>query len=272
MIMKNIKFLISLLVIWLFSITSLSAEYTTTSSSNGYNTAITDNSLNFKAELIDGKVHTSWTAYDNSDSFKWYKVVRSTKKSNPVYPDDGYIKYYWEVNSTEYIDSKPPVGLNYYRVCAITHEKNRYCSNVVKVNIEKTEMAICTMEYAPVCGKKDGKYKTYSNKCMLKSSSATYKYYGECKDQTTNSTWLNYKLKNKADIIVKKFVYKIDKKDINNSDKAKILNKVIDRLNSLKDSKPKLEEIIWYLVEKLNEQVSKYDDDFSDIESIFGEY
>lgn len=52
---------------------------------------------------------------------------------------------------------------------------------------------MCTMEYAPVCGKTAVKscmgpgcaseYKTYSNKCMLEGDGAEYKYAGECKNE-----------------------------------------------------------------------------------------
>jgi len=37
---------------------------------------------------------------------------------------------------------------------------------------KEEEMTVCTMEYAPVCGKKDGKYKMYSNNCMREAANA----------------------------------------------------------------------------------------------------
>ena len=64
----------------------------------------------------------------------------------------------------------------------MTYENNRYCSNVVKIYVEE-KPTVCTMEYAPVCGKKDNVYKTYSNKCMLNADGAYYKYYGKCKEE-----------------------------------------------------------------------------------------
>ncbi|MBY0328831.1 hypothetical protein K2Q02_01920, partial [Patescibacteria group bacterium] len=59
---------------------------------------------------------------------------------------------------------------------------------------------MCTMQYAPVCGKKDTgvrcvttpcpsyEIKTYGNSCMLKGDKAEYLYEGECKTESTTVT------------------------------------------------------------------------------------
>lgn len=39
---------------------------------------------------------------------------------------------------------------------------------------------MCTMQYDPVCGTKDGVYKTYGNGCVLGNEGATYQHAGEC--------------------------------------------------------------------------------------------
>ncbi len=41
---------------------------------------------------------------------------------------------------------------------------------------------MCTMQYQPVCGTKDGVYKTYGNSCVLGVEKATYQHDGECTD------------------------------------------------------------------------------------------
>lgn len=82
----------------------------------------------------------------------------------------------------------------YVRLCAITHNNERFCSGSRKVSLNqetpKTESPImCTMEYAPVCGQLNVPVmkgssiptKTFSNKCMLGAEKAKFLYEGECK-------------------------------------------------------------------------------------------
>lgn len=46
------------------------------------------------------------------------------------------------------------------------------------------EPVMCTLEYAPMCGKAaDGSVKTYGNSCMLSAAKATKLYEGECKTE-----------------------------------------------------------------------------------------
>jgi len=83
-----------------------------------------------------GAVDLSWTKYMGGD-LKWYKVVRSSTNSSPYYPVDGYIQVYTDSAQVSFVDNNPSVGVNYYRVCVITNENKRGCSNTVK--IEKGE-------------------------------------------------------------------------------------------------------------------------------------
>lgn len=282
--MKKVLLVIITLGITLFSWYFASAE-------NNYkyesqNKLIIDNSLNFSAKLENWNVYTSWKSFNKNEKFKYYKIVRSSKKSNPVYPDDWYIKYYDDLNKVEFKDSKPLNWTAYYRVCAITHENDRYCSNVVKVQNEK-EMIACTKEYSPVCWYRDWKYKTYSNKCMLKSDDAYYKYSWKCKEPTdnwkepnkeskkVNNIW-NIKsqnipntLKKKSNNLIVSFIKKLDNKWYSNEKNVEIINWVIKKLNVLEEKKPSLSNIINYLIELLKEYKEKYDDSFSDIENIF---
>jgi len=87
--------------------------------------------MNFTATLENGAVHMNWTPY-TTDGFNYYKVIRSTTNSNPVYPDDSYIKADGNPDASGYIDYSPKSGTAYYRVCSIA-SPNRYCSNVVAI-------------------------------------------------------------------------------------------------------------------------------------------
>lgn len=90
-----------------------------------------NNNLNFQATYQNGMVNMTWSHFTpTSSTWKYRKVVRSTSKTNPVYPDDGYIKYAGDINFTSYTDTTPPAGTVYYGVCAITandYGKYRNC-------------------------------------------------------------------------------------------------------------------------------------------------
>ena len=410
--MKNIKIFFTLLIISALSFlvvnTSVNAiTATTTTISSEYNTPIAANDMYFKAEYIDWNIKTSWRAYDKDEKLKYYKVIRSTTNTNPIYPEDGYIKYSSDINFTEYLDTNVPIWTSYYRVCAITYENNRYCSNVVKTYryvtwdspvvctadakvcpdgsyvsrtgpncefavCEEENPLICTMEYAPVCAQPPMPTcpewmicaqvipapKTYSNKCVMANAKAKYLYSWECKDIPVSiwgdkdehgcytSAWYSWcDAKNKClrtweekceaetpvvpkncvswydgcntcgavdweltycterycvdsektvakcieykaavwsqlssttrwkvDTIADKFVEKVEEKYEKEEDRVRVINNIIDKLAKLKYSNSKTTDLINYLKLKLEEKVESYEDVFSDIEDIFGEY
>ncbi len=103
-----------------------------TSSGSGYNAPIVMDEFHFTATYSNGEVHMGWNAYVPSN-FNYYKVIRSTTEQNPVYPDDGYIKYSSDADFTSYVDHDVPAGTVYYRVCSIA-SPNRYCSRVVIIH------------------------------------------------------------------------------------------------------------------------------------------
>ncbi|GEM_PF-1911062 len=251
----------------------------------------------FKAVYQDDIVYMDWEKYSLSESLKYYKVVRSIKNSNPVYPEDGHIKYSKDINFTEYTDKWPPYGDVYYRVCAITKEKNRYCSKVVKVDIKKPEkntQKVCTREYVPVCGEYKHeccstnnnpkckivkvsctpKLKTYSNKCVMENAGAVYKYSGKCEEKESpksTSYQVSTKIKKRAQILINNFINKLEKKGLTDSEIIKKIDTITQRLEKLKKKKPKVSKIIDYIIFLLEEKRGKYEDDFGEIENIFSE-
>ncbi len=266
-----IKKIFSTVLLTVMLLGSFQVNAQSTSTSNGYNARILDNSLNFKAEYSNGVVYTSWTAYDQNDSFKRYKVVRSTTVSDPIYPDNSYIKAIGSVGTTSHIDKSPKSGTVYYRVCAITHENNRYCSNVVTLNIESSNNpVVCTMDYNPVCGYKNWALKTYSNKCVMNSNGAIYKYSGKCSDSSTvTDSWVSSVLKIRSIKLVNMLVKKIDENDYTTDAKIEVINWIIEKLKDLAIDKSVLEPVIDYIIELLEAQLSKYENNFSEIEKLF---
>ena len=271
---------VALVLTIILGFTWVSAEYNTIQvqdSSQWYNDVILDNSLDFKAEYKNWDVYTSWKSFNKDEKFKWYKIVRSVNNSNPVYPNDWYIKYLWNVDEVKYIDYSPKNWVSYYRVCAITHENNRYCSNVVKVYVDKegegNEPFVCTMEYAPVCGYKDWKYKVYSNMWNLKWNKAYYKHDWKCNntviEKPVNNYWLSSKVKMRARWMINKLIKRIDSKWVSNDKKIEIIDSIISKLNNLEEKKPKLSNLLNYLIELLKSKRENYSDDFSEIEDIF---
>ena len=273
------KLVCFIIIFVLFGLSISFAEYNSTS--NGFNKPIFSTDFKFEAKLDWNTVYMYWDEYNKDEKFKYYKIVRSIKNSNPVYPDDWYIKYLSNTSDTEYKDYKVPYGTSYYRVCAITYEKNRYCSNVVKIYFEKKEIPkVCTMEYVPVCWYKDWKYKTYSNKCTLESDNAYKKYYWKCKSEneynkntdwnkSINNYWLSSTKKNKYQKLISTFILKLEKKWYDNEKNIETIDLIIKKLNELEVKKPKLSSILNYLIELLKVKKEKYEDDFSEIEDIF---
>ncbi|MBU1017502.1 S-layer homology domain-containing protein [Patescibacteria group bacterium] len=136
--MMNTKFVhssipvgMTIMILVVFLLTGIPVN-ATTSGSSGYNAPILMNSMNFKATLENGAVHTSWTPYA-PNGFNYYKVIRSTTNPDPVYPDDSYIKADSNPDASSYVDLSPKSETAYYRVCSIA-SPNRYCSNVITIN------------------------------------------------------------------------------------------------------------------------------------------
>jgi len=81
--------------------------------------------------LEDGRPRLSWTRYDGPN-FMYYKIVHDQDDPNLYYPEFGFIHYYEDQNKTNYIwDEQLPVGENFMRICVITSDDRRGCSNTI---------------------------------------------------------------------------------------------------------------------------------------------
>jgi len=139
--MRKITFSYGLsLALGLLLMPTAHAEGTVSNTDSGYRIPLYDN-IEFKAEASgDNRVSMSWTAFKgyNDEQFEYYKVIRSYSNPNPVYPEDGAIGVKQSVGDLRHVDEKADRSA-YYRVCAITDVKGRHCSNVLWVEIEKTD-------------------------------------------------------------------------------------------------------------------------------------
>ena len=103
------------------------------------NQLVIDGSIALNAKILEynGYVELTWNTFNVTDEvFKYYKVVHSANNSNPIYPDNGFIRVISNISTTLHKDYKSKDGMNYYRICVVTQRENRYCSNVVKIENE----------------------------------------------------------------------------------------------------------------------------------------
>lgn len=161
------------------NVVEVEIERTETVSSNGYKNIISDNDLKLKLSREENGNKLTWDAKEYNN-FVYWKLVRSKDNANPSYPEDGYIFYSNYAETNEYLDESPTSLPVYYRLCAITSDRLRYCSNVIYFdpeNIADSEQAVCTTDYNPVCGTNG---KTYSNECNAAADSAEIEHTGKC--------------------------------------------------------------------------------------------
>lgn len=81
--------------------------------------------------LDDGRPELNWTRY-NGPNFLNYKILHDQDDPNLYYPEFGFIDYFEDQNKTRYVwDEQLPVGENFMRVCVITTDNKRGCSNTI---------------------------------------------------------------------------------------------------------------------------------------------
>jgi hypothetical protein len=97
-----------------------------------YKAPVVVKEIGLQAKAEGPAVKLSWKRYKRGD-FKFYKLVRSTTNANPMFPDDGAIKFSVDPGETTYEDLAQP-GTSYYRLCVITQAGDRWVSPVVSVN------------------------------------------------------------------------------------------------------------------------------------------
>ena len=107
---------------------------------HGYKNPVVVKAVGFSAKYMDGRVVTEWKTYLRDD-FKMYKLVKSSKNKNPVYPEDSYIFYSPDPEANYFEDRKLKEGVWYYRLCIITKNRDRWVSPVVRIKIDSISSA-----------------------------------------------------------------------------------------------------------------------------------
>ena len=114
-------------------------------------------------------VHMAWSIKEGSpwkEEVMWYKIVRSQENPLPTFPEDESVAYAAETEG-EGTDTSPLPGKTFYRLCAITYEKKRLCSNVVAVDTEQKgeEMPLCIQVITPAKNVETGACKDFPTPC-----------------------------------------------------------------------------------------------------------
>ena len=225
----------------------------TTYKEPAYKTAVIDNSLEFKAERDGYEVKLTWDTYQAAD-FQYYKIMKSTTNSNPIYPEQSAIWVLDNQEKNEFFIKDWHKSYTYYRVCVISIDRSRTCSNVVKLAwFEKQDKP----EY------KKEKYQ--------ESKDDNKKVYTKEKLQSVKKPKLDAKLALRADTMVKKLVERLEKKHADDTEKqAERLHSVINKLETL-NTKIKSENtkaLVTYIIEGIKEAVNELSTS-EEIEEIF---
>lgn len=229
---------------------------------------IKEYNFDLKIETDGGKVELEWNKFESDEKLKWWKFVMSKSDSTPSYPENES-RYLGDstglTQSTQWINA----GDYYVRLCAITHEMGRYCSEVQKLSVtgyEKKEYVKKDYE------KKDEYKKDYKEKKEYTHKKEEYKKdYSEKKKTYVKNSHLSADMKERIAQVVEKFVEKLEARGYSDEKMSETLDSVIDRLEGLK-SQAKYKSIATYMIELLKKERNRYDDSISDLESILDEF
>lgn len=80
--------------------------------------------------LEGGRAALTWNRYDGPN-FQYYKILHSPDNNSLYYPETPELDFYEDQNKTGFIHHDPVIGDNFYRICVITSDDKRGCSNVI---------------------------------------------------------------------------------------------------------------------------------------------
>ena len=230
--------------------------------------------FDFSVEQDGRKVEVEWEAY-GEDNFKWYKLLRSSNNSEPVYPDDHVFRVITDQDVDETYDYLPR-GVSYYRLCVVTQENDRLCSRVVKIyNDESND------EYSYKSNNTDldkNKYNrthlgsdaagAYNDKSYTKTNISDKKPQKYNKN-TDRKVSVSSKIRTRLNNFIETFSERLEKSDLSDEQKAKKIETILNRLEELKEKKPNLSSVIDYLISSLKELHGEYSNELDSIEALF---
>jgi exonuclease VII large subunit len=195
--------------------------------------------------------------------------MRSETHSNPVYPDQHALNYSDDVEDTEYELTDWAQKTVNYRVCVITTEKARVCSNVVALEgMTKEDHKEYTYnkykdkeEYSDKKEYMEDKYEKMEHK----------KVYTKEKLQSVKKPNIDENLAKRADKMVDNLVARLDKKHGSDTEKkVERLEMIIEKLETLnaKIKSDKTKALVTYITEGLKEALDEMGAS-DDIEEIF---
>ncbi len=137
---------------------------------------------------INGDYHVTFTVDETYKGVVEETVVIKTRSNSAACGyDDGYTAFkigkVWALfadgSVTDgYVTDSLSLNKSYDSVA----DANKDMKALGFTPVDDEEPTMCTMQYAPVCGKTtDGTIKTFGNSCMLGAEKATFLYEGECK-------------------------------------------------------------------------------------------
>ena len=177
----------------------------------------------------------------NGESFKRYKLCVG-QDANAAYPDCN-ATYMGDKYSMNWYETKKSGGNGaYYRICSITHgtsnyQQGRYCSDAVRVDYTNT---------------------TSTQPSTTPTTTTT-------SPTSTSTPALNSAMKARLDIMMDTFVEKINERFEDDVDgKVTMMENIVNRLETMKSSRPSMMAVADYLIERLEEEIS-----VMDLESLF---
>lgn len=257
---------------------------------SGYKEVVIDESLDFEIQRDGYEVEAEWNEYDQGD-FKYYKLMKSYTNDNPVYPEDKaiFVGMSADDNENEFKDWSKESA--YYRVCVITTENGRICSNVEKLEPyvyskdegeykEEKKYDSCIQVIQPAYNPSTWECKEFSTPCSVKygwkkvsscQSKEVISLQEKLREKTDEkSKYMDRNLQKRADKAVEKIYNQLKEKNISDEQKVEYIEKIITKLEKVEDrtKSDRVKELVGYFIEKFEEKIDLIQQK-DDIESIF---